>query len=534
MHIRVKKNPSGSSSVILLRSERRPGKKSSYTAVVKTFGASKDENEIKKLKLEAEEYKKNLEQENNKEGKSFTFKSSKEIESCKSYNRGFHDIYSPIFEKSLKSIDKLTPKKKELLKTLAILRIANPCSKKRTSEISGKYGYNFKVDSAYKLMDKMDECTIEQIKENISKHSKNIMKRHGQTLDVVFYDLSTIYFETNSKDDLRQFGFSKDGKSQHVQITLALLVTKEGLPIGYELFPGNMYEGKTLEPILNKLNKSYKISKIVVVADSGLLNKGNIDLLTKNGYKYIIASRIKNLKKEFKDILLDINGYSDINSDLRSKVISYENNSSLVCCHSSKKARKDLYEREEKLKKVISKDGKCPKSLLPSKHQKPYVKIEGNASVNIDIEAAQLQSVYDGYYALITNIDKTETINPIEVISQYKGLWQIERSFRIIKTDLSIRPVYHWNVKRMMAHFAICYISFALIRFLQFYLRRNLSISENLTTSQIQKALEDVNITQINDKNGNQFNILSDLGRDAEIIYKTLKVKIPKKIYIKD
>lgn len=526
MHIRIKTNPSGSKSVILLQSERRPGKKSSYTRVIKTFGSSKIESEIEMMKKEAEKYMNQLNDENNITGKDFKFKNSKDISSCKSTNTSYHDIYGRYYDKIFKNCELLTISKSKLLKDLSILRIANPASKKRTAEISSYYGCEFKVDSAYKLMDKIDDNVISSIKSNISDYSKKLLKQENRDIEVVFYDLTTIYFEANDKDDLRQFGFSKDGKSQHVQITLALLVTSEGLPIGYELFPGNMYEGHTLSVILDKLSLSYNINNVVVVADSGLISKDNMSILRSKGYKYIIAARIKNMTNKLKSNLLCNKDYKTVNDDISSKVIKYDDHSSLVCCYSIKKAKKDSYERQEKLGKLMKKNGKSLKELLPSKNNKPYVKIDSKAKIVVDEDVANDQAKYDGYYVLITNIKKTKQIDPMQVISQYKGLWQIERSFRIMKTDLSIRPVYHWTVNRMKAHFAICYISFALVRYLQFTLKNKNII---LSARNIKDALDTVNVTIIEDKEGNLFRFLQDMSNQAQDLYKATRVAMPKK-----
>ena len=307
MYIRLRKNISGSFSVQLLKSERLPGKRDSSTALIKSFGSSKDEKELKKLHKKAEAFKKQLEVENGS-GNRITLTSSNDIESSYIVNKSFHEIYGRLYDMVFKNIS-MSNWSGKVVRDLTILRIARPCSKKKSSEISKDYGCSFTVDSAYKAMDGIDKAVIESIKLSVKDYSHYYLKSIGSSISVVFYDLTTIYFESNNRDLLREFGFSKDGKSQHVQITLALLVASEGLAIGYELFPGNIYEGHTLESVLVSLKDTYRMKDITVVADSGLLNKKNISLLEEKGYKYIIAARIKSEKLSLQKAMLDRSDY---------------------------------------------------------------------------------------------------------------------------------------------------------------------------------------------------------------------------------
>ena len=158
--------------------------------------------------------------------------------------------------------------------------------------ISREYGIEFNVDSIYKLMDQLTENTIIQAKKIIHNHSTELLTAKKETVDVMFYDLTTVYFETNSQDVLRDFGFSKDGKCQHVQIMLAVIVTKYGLPMDYEEFPGNCYEGHTLIPVIEKIKTRYDIDQTVLVADAALMNKINLSALTEKKINYVIAARV--------------------------------------------------------------------------------------------------------------------------------------------------------------------------------------------------------------------------------------------------
>ena len=519
MYVRLKKNLSGSFSVLLFKSERLPGKKHSSARLIKSFGSSKDENELKKLHRDAESFKKQLEIENGTASR-ITLTSSDDIESSYVVNKSFHEIYGKLYDMVFKDIS-LNHWSSRIIRDLTILRIAHPCSKKKSSEISKEYGCFFTSDSAYKAMDMLDSSVVKSIKRSVKDYSCYYLKSVGSSVNVLFYDLTTIYFESNNKDILREFGFSKDGKSQHVQITLALLVTSEGLPIGYEIFPGNVYEGHTLEYILSSLKETYVIDDVVVVADSGLLNKKNISLLEEKGYKYIISARIRSEKSSLQGEIFDKSGYEDITDSISSKIIDYGSGRKLISCYSVKKYKKDRYERESKLQKVMQIVGKNPKELLSSKYKKSYVKIERGGRIVIDNDEIEKSKKFDGYFGLITNCDD---LSPKEIVTQYKGLWQIERSFRLLKSNLSIRPVYHWNPDRIKAHFAICYMAFALMRIMRFKL---MSSDIQLSDDEVHRAIDASKCTVIK-TNGKEVQIAASLNNEAILIYKTLRIKKPK------
>lgn len=281
MYVRKRKNESGSYSVMLCVGERLPGKKNSITKMIKSFGVARDENHLNKLIAEAESYKQHLEQHSPK-GKSLKILSESDISQCQSYNTGFLDVYGQAFVSTFQGI-KTKAHILDKLKNLVVMRIAEPCSKRRTALISDEYGMNCQVDSLYKVMDQITDHIRNNIKQTIYQRTSELLSEQRKSIDVLFYDLTTVYFETNTQDELRDFGFSKDGKHQHVQIMVALIVTKEGLPIDYEELPGNSYEGHTLLPVLEKIRTRYQIDKTVIVADAALMNKINLGELDAQG-----------------------------------------------------------------------------------------------------------------------------------------------------------------------------------------------------------------------------------------------------------
>ncbi|NJY62655.1 IS1634 family transposase, partial [Salinimicrobium sp. CDJ15-81-2] len=174
----------------------------------------------------------------------------------------------------------------ELFRHLVITRLIYPVSKLRTVDYLFKYkGIEISVYSVYRYLDKLHKEQMEHIKAISLQHTLSL---YGNVLSVVFYDVTTLYFEASKEDDLRIPGFSKDGKHQNPQIVLGLLVSDGGYPIDYHIFEGNKYEGDTLLPVVDHFSEKYHSQHLTVVADSGLLSKRNIELLKERNYKYIL------------------------------------------------------------------------------------------------------------------------------------------------------------------------------------------------------------------------------------------------------
>lgn len=525
MFIRKKKNVGGTTSIILLTSIREPGKKYSNLQIIKNFGASQDEQELQSLIKQAEEYKHYLLMTS---PKAITLKitSAQDINSCTSCNIGFSDVYGKLFNAIFANIS-LRAHDIKKLQELVILRIAKPASKRKTSMIAHNYGISCGLDSIYKLMDKLTNNIISQTKKTIYEHTQSLLLAHREEVDVMFYDLTTVYFETNEQDELRNFGFSKDGKCQHVQIMLAVIVTKHGLPIDYEEFSGNCFEGHTLIPVIEKIKKRYTIDKVVLVADSALISKINLAVLAEKNINYVIAARIKNVKRDIKNEILEHDGYKKIlatDDDLiKSKTITLSSGDFLVAFYSSKRAQKDEYDRQQDLEKIKKYLQSTTKSKLTSRLKKPYVKVSKGCKLEIDLEKLDNEKRFDGFFGLQTNL---KNIDPKGILSTYRGLWQVEQTFRIAKSNLEIRPVFHYNPRRIRAHFLICYMSLALLRYVEFKLLKS---DLHYTSEQLHFLLEQMRITKIHHSDNNIYKLLEDPPPDLAPIYQALNIEWRKK-----
>lgn len=284
--------------------------------------------------------------------------------------------------------------------------------------------------------------------------------------------MTTLYFESSDEDDLRKTGFSKDGKHSNPQIFIGLLVGLGGYAIGYDIFEGNSYEGHTLIPFLEKMQSKFNLDKPVVIADSGLLSNDNLQALEENNYKFILGARIKSENKTVQAKILEHNFsenyFLSINKKIKNK--DQDNIRRLIVHYSDKRAKKDRYNRERGLKRLEKrlKSGKLTKSNINNRGYNKYLNLEGEINIKIDYDKFEKDAQWDGLKGYVTN---TELPNQ-EVIN---NLWQIEKAFRMSKTDLRIRPIYHRLKHRIEAHICISFTAYTIYKELERVLKESKS-----------------------------------------------------------
>ena len=336
----------------------------------------------------------------------------------------------------------------ELFRHLVITRLVYPVSKLKTVDYLAKYkGIELSVYSIYRYLDKLQKHQIELVKNISLSHT---LKLFDNVMNVVFYDVTTLYFEAKDEDEFKRMGFSKDGKHQQPQIVLGLLVSQNGYPLDYDVFEGNKYEGDTLIPVLEHFVNKHKPQQLIVVADAGLLSKANIKALIEKQYQYILGARIKNETKEITNQILALKLV-----DKQSVSMECEDGSRLIIGYKKAREINDFKNRKkglEKLEKKI-KSGKLTKQHINNKGYNKYLKLEGEISIAIDKEKFKVDAKWDGLKGYKTNT----TLTKEEVIGHYHELWAIEKTFRISKHDLQIRPIYHQLKKRIEAHICIAF-----------------------------------------------------------------------------
>jgi len=464
MFLRKKKNKSGSISVQIISKSRGNYK------VIKTIGCGRSEQEIKKLEYLGKQEIERL----SLQPKLFVSETDTIVDSIfESLSNASIRVVGPelIFGKIY---DKIGYNKigEELFRHLVISRLAFPLSKLKTIDYLYRYqGISLNKDTIYRFLDKLNRKLKEKIEQITFKHTKKIL---GDNISVIFYDMTTLYFEASDEDDLRKTGFSKDGKHSNPQIFLGLLVGLGGYAIGYDIFEGNTYEGHTLIPFLEKISSKFNLQKPVIVADSGLLSKDNIEALQEQGYEYILGVRIKNESKQIKEKILEAKL-----KDGQIKKIRKDENSRIIISYSNKRANKDAHNRKRGLKRLEKRinSGKLTKSNINNRGYNKYLKLEGEVSVEIDYDKYEKDSRWDGLKGYITN----SKLSGKEIIENYANLWHIEKAFRMSKTDLRIRPIYHQLQRRIEAHICISFTAYSIYKELERILykeKSNLSIEK--------------------------------------------------------
>ena len=348
--------------------------------------------------------------------------------------------------------------KDELFRKLVLARLCYPLSKLKTTEYLSRYeGYITTDDKIYRYLDKLHATQKRTLQQISYKHTLKIL---NNVMQVVFYDVTTLYFEIKDEDEIRKSGFSKDGKHQNPQIVLGLLVSEGGYPLAYEIYEGNKYEGDTMMPVLNLFKRKYKLQQLIVVADAGLLSNKNIESLQLNNYKYILGGRIKNESNEMKKQILSLrlkNG--------ESAMIEKTENTKLIISYSEARAKKDKHNRDKGILKLEQKikSNKLTKSQINNKGYNKYLKLVGQIQVSLDKSKVSEDSKWDGLKGFTTNT----TLSKEEIIENYGYLWQIEKAFRVAKTDLLIRPIYHQLQHRIEAHICIAFVAYKIYKELE-------------------------------------------------------------------
>lgn len=448
MFVREKKNKSGTVSIQII------DKSSGSYRVAKTVGSSSDPEEIAYLRKKAYTIIPTLIGQTSIDFRSDTTKefvnNLKRVKTSQVQVDGPERVFGRIFDDI--GFGKI---REELFRHLVITRLIAPGSKLKAVDYLERYkGISIDISKVYRFMDTLHRNLKEQVEQIAFDYTNSVL---GGKISVVFYDMTTLYFEAEDEDDLRIAGYSKDGKPNHPQVLLGLLVGPNGYPIGYELFEGNKYEGHTLIPVLKHFQQRFNLSSPIVIADAGLLSAPNIKDLRSQQYEFILGARLKNESDEIKDQILALSladgGFSAIRKagGLR-----------LIISYSTKRATRDKRNRERGLKRLEKNlnKGKLTKSHINNRGYNKYLKLQGDIKIEIDYEKFEADDKWDGLKGYMTNTK----LSAKSVIQNYNQLWHIERAFRISKTDLKIRPIYHRNGNRIESHICIAFVAYTIYK----------------------------------------------------------------------
>lgn len=346
----------------------------------------------------------------------------------------------------------------ELFRKLVLSRLCYPVSKLKTTDYLRRYeGYVTDEDKIYRYLDKLNKTQKRTVQRISYQHTLQIL---GGQISMVFYDVTTLYFEASEEDELRKTGYSKDGKHQNPQIVLGLLVSQGGYPLAYEIFEGGKFEGHTMLPVINLFRRKYKVSDLIVVADAGLLSDKNMRILRQNNYCYILGARIKNESDRIKSAILKLTLSNGESAELQK-----DESNRLIISYSSSRAAKDEVNRQRgiwKLNKLIE-SGKLTKAQINNKGYNRFLKMNGEIKITLDEDRIKEDNKWDGLKGYVTNC----TLSKEEIINNYGYLWHIEKAFRITKSEIKIRPVYHRLKGRIEAHICIAFVAYKLYKELE-------------------------------------------------------------------
>ena len=418
----------------------------------------------------------------------------------------------------------------DLFRHLVICRLFNPGSKLRTIDYLQRYlGVGYDITQIYRFLDKLcvfevdDHGNIKRDKNGLVIRSKDDVKAQverisfehtkkvtGGSVEVVFYDMTTLYFEAAEEDDLRKAGFSKDGKHSCPQIFLGLLVTTGGNPIGYEIYEGNIFEGHTLIPVIEKLASTHGFSHPIIIADAGLLSKDNIKSLEEQGYKYILGARPKNESQALREQILGLHM-----KDGDVFVLDKTKTVKLVVSKTEKRAAKDAHNREKglaRLEKKVAK-GRLTKSSINNRGYNKYLKMEGDVTISIDMDKFHADAAWDGIKAYLTNTDLSKE----EVITNYSNLWYIERAFRMNKSDLRVRPIYHRLRNRIEGHICICFTAYTVLLELERMLK---ATDSSLTLARVRESVKTMyRLNYVSPNTRKPMSVLLRMDADQKQVY---------------
>jgi transposase len=339
-----------------------------------------------------------------------------------------------------------------LFKDLVTIRILEPASKLRSIElIEACFGIQHRRQNYYKEAKKW----ISLKNQALEKVNDFAQREYGFDYSLLFYDVTTLYFETFEGDELRKTGFSKDSKSQQPQILVGLMVSKEGFPLAFDIFPGNTFEGHTILPVVKEFIQKNEVKQFTVVADAAMISANNIKELKAEGIHYIVGARLGNLPEPI---------FEEINAKIKredGKTIRLNTDKGyLICSFSNARYRKDKYEMEKQILKAQT----IIKS--PSKNTKAkFVKAQ-NEELKLNEDLIQKATKLLGIKGYYTDLNE-QTLSNSKVIEKYHELYKVEQAFRVAKSDLETRPIFHFKEEPIKLHLLICFLALAISKHIE-------------------------------------------------------------------
>lgn len=330
------------------------------------------------------------------------------------------------------------------------------------------YAITIPLEKIYRMMDHVTKQE-ERMKHAVCRSSLGLFE---DQVEILFFDVTTLYFESIEADALKNFGFSKDCKFKEVQVVLALVCTQEGLPISYSVYPGNVFEGHCFIDSIRELTEQLNVKKVSVVADRAMFSEKNLECMEQEGIQYVVSAKLKSMPGELIQEILEKKDYQSQEIAGEAHLVNtfeYKGRRLLVS-YSAARAHKDAADRTRLIERLMKKAeaGKIKiKDLIQNYGSKKFIQIKGGEAI-IHEDKITREEQWDGLHGVLTNSEDSA----VTILGRYRGLWQIEEAFRTNKHDLKMRPIFHWTPSRIKAHIAICFIAYALIKQSLFRLKR--------------------------------------------------------------
>ena len=431
--------------------------------------------------------------------------------------RGIHEVYGQLYEQL--GLSKLLPPSRyrasnRVLREIVMARLAQPSSKRASVKLlAEKMGTRIQVTQVYRMMDHLNSARIEKLNRLASDRATELLE---PPVDVFFFDCTTLYFESFISDELKAPGYSKDAKFKESQVLLAVMVTAEGLPVRYRVLPGRTFEGHSLKGVVDEFRSHMPLRRAVVVADRGMLSHANLQTLRAADIDYIVGERLRACPKRIVDVVLDPHSYELVPWG-RIADIDVDKTDRMVVQYSPHRAEKDRKERAVKIQKLRQRCEKHPhpKAFLSNRGYAKYLRISGATHVELNEDKIQEDAQWDGLHGVRTSLRE---LPAPDVLNAYRGLWQVERTFRIAKHDLRIRPVFHWTPERIQAHIAIAFMALLCIRHLE---HRCSLLYQPLSPEAIQNSLTQMQHSVLEDtSSGRRYIVPSRISTHAKGLYR--------------
>lgn len=453
---------------------------------------------------------------------------------------------NPILESIAARHPKLALDLRGIVFTLVAARFVQPGSKLKVFEHWQKRFYpemvtqDIGLHQLYRTLDLLS-AHKDEIEKALFWRDRDLL---SPQVDVILYDLTTLRFESTRTDlgELRQFGYSKERRSDCTQVVLGLLVTPEGIPIGFEVYPGNTFEGKTIKGIVAKLREKFSIRRFIFVGDRGLFSKQNLTELrgeNKIG-EFIVGMKLAVFKKRHEEFY-DIGRYQWLNDDLAVYETNHEGDRCIITWSRSR-AERDRKSREDvldKIRKKLSKKKITAKEFVTNTTYQRYVSgLNDNRDFTLNEKAIAQDATRDGYFGVVTNV---LDMDAKEIVADYKTLWIVEDAFGEIKGTLRARPVFHWTDPRIVGHLTLCFIAYYCESLMTQALREKKLMLENsaidaavikprpLTVLEAMSELQEVRAVPVTLRSTTMW-VRTDIHGNAHKLFSAIGLKPPPKV----